>query len=206
MDRLTVYRQIVRQVLSKHAELAPSHGQFESIPVFDERTDQYLLIDFGWDRTGGLIRSSCMFGSRTGRSGSSGMAWKMAWPKSLSRLACRGRILCWRFIVQREGGLRSLRRIDGVGVRLSSTPFTPAKIWRVMRMTRPNGKSQPLGVPYVARSDGTLCHWKRLLNPCIPLVECLATSDHQEILCQAGSPTPRQRAGSDHPVGRNPVG
>ena len=52
MDGLTVYRKIVRQVLSKHAELAPSHGQIESIPIFDERTDQYLLIDFGWDRTG----------------------------------------------------------------------------------------------------------------------------------------------------------
>ena len=43
---------ILRQVLSKHADLAPSHGQIESVPVFDVRTDQYLLIDFGWDRTG----------------------------------------------------------------------------------------------------------------------------------------------------------
>jgi hypothetical protein len=52
MDRLNGYRQIVQQALLRHAELPPSHGQIESIPIFDERNDQYLLIDYGWDRTG----------------------------------------------------------------------------------------------------------------------------------------------------------
>ncbi len=52
MEKLDTYRQIVQKTLSKHAELAPSHGQIESVPVFDERNDHYLLIDFGWERTG----------------------------------------------------------------------------------------------------------------------------------------------------------
>jgi hypothetical protein len=42
----------VKQILSQHAEYVPSHGQIEAIPVFDERNDQYLLIDVGWDHTG----------------------------------------------------------------------------------------------------------------------------------------------------------
>lgn len=52
MDKSDEYRLTVRQILRKHAELAPSHGQIESIPVFDDRNDHYLLIDYGWDRTG----------------------------------------------------------------------------------------------------------------------------------------------------------
>ena len=52
MDKLSHYRNIVKQTLSQHAEYIPSHGQIETIPVFDERNDHYLLIDVGWDRTG----------------------------------------------------------------------------------------------------------------------------------------------------------
>lgn len=52
MDKLSAYRQIVQKTLSKHAELASSHGQIESVPVFDERNDHYLLVDFGWEWTG----------------------------------------------------------------------------------------------------------------------------------------------------------
>lgn len=49
---MRTYRQIIREMLSRHAELAPSHGQIESVPLFDERNDHYLLVDFGWERTG----------------------------------------------------------------------------------------------------------------------------------------------------------
>ena len=52
MDKLSSYRSIVQQILSRHAEYTPSHGQIETIPVFDERNDNYLLVDVGWDRTG----------------------------------------------------------------------------------------------------------------------------------------------------------
>ena len=52
MDKLSKYRPLVKQVLSRQAEFAPSHGKIESVPIFDERNDQYLLLNFGWDRTG----------------------------------------------------------------------------------------------------------------------------------------------------------
>jgi hypothetical protein len=52
MDKLSHYRDIVKQVLAQHAEYVPSHGQIETIPIFDERNEHYLLLDLGWDRTG----------------------------------------------------------------------------------------------------------------------------------------------------------
>jgi len=52
MDKLSHYRSVVKQVLSQHAEYIPSHGQIETLPVFDERNENYLLLDIGWDRTG----------------------------------------------------------------------------------------------------------------------------------------------------------
>src|SRR5262245_42314799 len=52
MDKLDHYRAIIKQLLSRHAELAPRVGQIESVPVFDEYNGHYLLVDFGWDRTG----------------------------------------------------------------------------------------------------------------------------------------------------------
>lgn len=52
MDQLANYRTRVKQILLRHAEYAPSLGEVESVPVFDERGDHYLLVDFGWNRTG----------------------------------------------------------------------------------------------------------------------------------------------------------
>lgn len=52
MDRLANYRKLIRQILLRHAENAPSLGEVESLPVFDEVNDHYFLIDFGWNRTG----------------------------------------------------------------------------------------------------------------------------------------------------------
>lgn len=58
MDKLTHYRQIVQQILSEHAEHVPSQGEIESIPVLDQNRDQYLLVDFGWDRNGRVFTVS----------------------------------------------------------------------------------------------------------------------------------------------------
>jgi hypothetical protein len=52
MDRLNHYRDSIKQVLLRNAEQAPTLGEVESMPVFDEQNNQYLLVDFGWDRTG----------------------------------------------------------------------------------------------------------------------------------------------------------
>lgn len=52
MDKLTKYRGIIEHIVAHHAEYEPSHGQIESIPIFDEDRDNYLLMDVGWDKTG----------------------------------------------------------------------------------------------------------------------------------------------------------
>jgi hypothetical protein len=52
MDKLRQYRSIVTKILLQHAEYAPSHGQIEPTPVFDELRDHYLLVDVGWDSNG----------------------------------------------------------------------------------------------------------------------------------------------------------
>ncbi|MDQ4076775.1 MAG: XisI protein [Chloroflexota bacterium] len=52
MDKLARYQQILQQLVTRHAELKPSHGQIESFAVCDPMNQQYLLLDVGWDRTG----------------------------------------------------------------------------------------------------------------------------------------------------------
>jgi hypothetical protein len=54
MDNLTnnatTYRESVKQVIWKYAQLKPSHGESRVDPVFDETRDRYALMQVGWDR------------------------------------------------------------------------------------------------------------------------------------------------------------
>lgn len=52
MDKLENYRQIITKSVQKHAQHQPSHGEIESLFVGDTITDNYLLLDAGWDRSG----------------------------------------------------------------------------------------------------------------------------------------------------------
>lgn len=52
MDKLESYRSIIKRLLSRHAELKPGIGQIATVPVFDEASDNYMVVDMGWDRTG----------------------------------------------------------------------------------------------------------------------------------------------------------
>ncbi|MEB3282664.1 MAG: XisI protein [Lyngbya sp.] len=52
MDKLEHYRKIITQILHKHAQHKPSHGDIETLLLCDPITDNYLLLDTGWDRTG----------------------------------------------------------------------------------------------------------------------------------------------------------
>ncbi|MCM0589381.1 MAG: XisI protein [Gloeotrichia echinulata DVL01] len=52
MDKLEKYRQIVTKVVEKHAKYKPSHGQIETLSICDRESDNYLLMDTGWDKTG----------------------------------------------------------------------------------------------------------------------------------------------------------
>jgi hypothetical protein len=52
MDKLTVYRKIIKQALADRAELMrsqPLSGE-EVVCLFDEATDHYLLLRLGWVR------------------------------------------------------------------------------------------------------------------------------------------------------------
>lgn len=53
MDKkLANYRSIVKRVLAEQAEHAPSHGQIDTIPVFDDQSNHYMVVDVGWDQPG----------------------------------------------------------------------------------------------------------------------------------------------------------
>jgi XisI protein len=52
MDKLDKYRDILTKVVEKHAKYKPSHGQIETLSICDRKSDNYLLIDTGWDKTG----------------------------------------------------------------------------------------------------------------------------------------------------------
>lgn len=52
MDKLTNYRYIINQVIQNHAQYKPSHGNIEALPICDLKSDNYLLLDLGWDNTG----------------------------------------------------------------------------------------------------------------------------------------------------------
>lgn len=52
VEKLERYRTILRQVVQQHAQLGSNTEQPESIPICDSDTDNYLLLDVGWDATG----------------------------------------------------------------------------------------------------------------------------------------------------------
>lgn len=52
MDKISHYRQLVQKIISDHAEQSPTHGNIETIPVYDTANDTYLLLDVGWAETG----------------------------------------------------------------------------------------------------------------------------------------------------------
>lgn len=50
MDTRAAYREIVKDVIRKYAQLRPSHGSIRLDTVFDEQQDHYALMQSGWDR------------------------------------------------------------------------------------------------------------------------------------------------------------
>jgi hypothetical protein len=50
MDRISEYRQIIKDLLSRYAQFKPSHGDIEVRTIFDEDTDTYVLMYTGWDK------------------------------------------------------------------------------------------------------------------------------------------------------------
>src|SRR5207237_3229692 len=49
MDRLTAYRQIIRQVLAEYARYRPANGEIDTELVVDVERDHFELLHVGWD-------------------------------------------------------------------------------------------------------------------------------------------------------------
>ena len=67
MDKVASYRTIIQQILSQHAEHAISYGEIETIPMFDERSDSYLLLDVGWNKLGRVYSVPLHLRIKTGK-------------------------------------------------------------------------------------------------------------------------------------------
>lgn len=50
MDKLDYYRNLIKKVLTEHRQLASKgcRSDLENLTVFDEESDNYLLIEMGW--------------------------------------------------------------------------------------------------------------------------------------------------------------
>ena len=51
MDKLSIYRQYIQDLLSKYHSSDKSEANYESQLIFDETRDHYLWLDVGWDET-----------------------------------------------------------------------------------------------------------------------------------------------------------
>jgi hypothetical protein len=49
MDKLTKYREIIRQLIFEYATHKPANGQIEPEAVIDSERDHYEVIHIGWD-------------------------------------------------------------------------------------------------------------------------------------------------------------
>ncbi len=49
MEKLEQYRNFIEKVITKYAQLKPSHGDIEVQVIFDRERDRYLLVHLGWD-------------------------------------------------------------------------------------------------------------------------------------------------------------
>ena len=50
MDKLDKYREIIVNFVKKHAQYKPSHDKIEAVCICDQESDNYLLMDTGWDK------------------------------------------------------------------------------------------------------------------------------------------------------------
>jgi hypothetical protein len=49
MDKLALYREIIRQLIFEYASHKPANGQIETEPVVDSERDHYEVLHVGWD-------------------------------------------------------------------------------------------------------------------------------------------------------------
>jgi XisI protein len=49
MERLTGYRQLIKQILIEHSQNKPAYGDIEVETIFDTEHDHYQIVHVGWD-------------------------------------------------------------------------------------------------------------------------------------------------------------
>ena len=50
MDTLDKYREIIERILSNYAAVPYVNGELESMVIFDQKRDRYLLVNVGWNK------------------------------------------------------------------------------------------------------------------------------------------------------------
>lgn len=50
MDRLNLYRQIIRNVLKSYVDISYANVNVKNRSAFDIETDQYIILSEGWDK------------------------------------------------------------------------------------------------------------------------------------------------------------
>ena len=50
MDKLTFYRQYIKELLTEYSKCIPINGEIEVQTIFDTEHDHYQIVDLGWDK------------------------------------------------------------------------------------------------------------------------------------------------------------
>ncbi|MFN6273317.1 MAG: XisI protein [Microcystis sp.] len=48
MDKVTHYRQVIKEIIHQHSHYSPSQKDCDTLGIIDEASDNYLLVDVGW--------------------------------------------------------------------------------------------------------------------------------------------------------------
>ena len=55
LNRIENYRRILEKVVKRHAQFQPANGNIQTHAVFDRETDEFMVIDSGWNEKGRRI-------------------------------------------------------------------------------------------------------------------------------------------------------
>jgi hypothetical protein len=50
MDKLTLYRQLIQQIIAEYSQYKPSYGEIELESIIDTTHDHYQLLSVGWNK------------------------------------------------------------------------------------------------------------------------------------------------------------
>ncbi|MGI0492326.1 XisI protein [Alkalinema pantanalense CENA528] len=67
MDKLTIYRQHIKSLLSQYVDGDKSQDHFESQLILDEERDHYLWLDVGWDGSKRIYHPIMHFDIKNGK-------------------------------------------------------------------------------------------------------------------------------------------